>query len=216
MAWKNGETAIKTHRASNGRKSARKKPKRRLPPEVLSPEEIAAMMDACADTPAGIRNRALITVLYRAGLRINEALSLRPKDLDPRSGAIRVLFAKGGRSRTVGMDGQAFEAIGQWLEIRAAHGINGRDPVFCLLDGQPLQDGYIRVLFPRLGRQAGIAKRVHAHGFRHTHAAELRAEGVDIGIISKQLGHRTIATTARYLDHIAPYAVIEALQGRRW
>ena len=216
MAWKNGESAINTHPISNGRKKATKKRKRRFPPEVLSPEEIAAMMDACADTPAGIRNHALITVLYRAGLRINEALALLPKDLDPRNGAIRVLFAKGGRSRTVGMDGQAFEALGQWLEIRAAHGINGRESVFCLLDGQPLQDGYIRVLFPRLGRQAGIAKRVHAHGFRHTHAAELRSEGVDIGIISKQLGHRTIATTARYLDHIAPYAVIEALHGRTW
>ncbi len=216
MAWKNGESAINTHQTSNGRKKARNKPKRRFPPEVLSPEEIAAMMDACSDTPAGIRNRALITVLYRAGLRINEALALRPKDLDPRNGAIRVLFAKGGRSRTVGMDGQAFDALILWLEIRAAHGINGREPVFCLLNGQLLQDGYIRVLFPRLGRQAGIAKRVHAHGFRHTHAAELRAEGVDIGIISKQLGHRTIATTARYLDHIAPYAVIEALHSRRW
>ena len=54
------------------------------------------------------------------------------------------------------------------------------------------------------------------HGLSHTHAAELRSEGVDIGIISKQLGHRTIATTARYLDHIAPYAVIEALHGRTW
>ncbi len=114
MAWKNGEAAINTHRTSNGRnprKVGRMKPKRRLPPEVLSPEEIAAMMDACADTPAGIRNHALITVLYRAGLRINEALALRPKDLDPRNGAIRVLFAKGGRSRTVGMDGQAFESL---------------------------------------------------------------------------------------------------------
>ncbi len=57
---------------------------------------------------------------------------------------------------------------------------------------------------------------VQLHGFRHTHASELRSEGVDIGIISKQLGHRTIATTARYLDHIAPYAVIEALHSRRW
>ncbi|MCH7547739.1 MAG: phage integrase family protein [Planctomycetes bacterium] len=216
MAWKNGESAINTHPVSNGRKKATKKPKRRFPPEVLSPEEIAAMMGACSDTPTGIRNRALITVLYRAGLRINEALALRPKDLDPRNGAIRVLFAKGGRSRTVGMDGQAFDALGQWLEIRAAHGINGRAPVFCLLDGKPLQDGYIRVLFPRLGRQAGIDKRVHAHGFRHTHAAELRAEGVDIGIISKQLGHRSIATTARYLDHIAPWSVVHAMQNRTW
>ncbi len=57
---------------------------------------------------------------------------------------------------------------------------------------------------------------VQLHGLRRTHASELRAEGVDIGIISKQSGHRTIATTARYLDHIAPYAVIEALHSRRW
>ena len=57
---------------------------------------------------------------------------------------------------------------------------------------------------------------VQLHGLRHTHAAELRAEGVDIGIISKQLGHQTIATTARYLDHIAPYAVVQAMQKRIW
>ena len=59
-------------------------------------------------------------------------------------------------------------------------------------------------------------RRDHAHGFRHTHAAQLRSEGVDIGIISKQLGHRSIATTARYLDHIAPQQVIEAMRQRVW
>ena len=68
----------------------------------------------------------------------------------------------------------------------------------------------------RLGEQAGIEKRFHPHGPLHTHAAQLRAEGVDIGIISKQLGHRSIATTARYLDHIAPWAVVEAMRGREW
>ena len=66
------------------------------------------------------------------------------------------------------------------------------------------------------GSNAGIAKRVHPHGLRHTHAAQLRAEGVDIGIISKQLGHRSISTTAVYLDHIAPYAVVEAVRAREW
>jgi len=242
MSWKDGEPAIipppdapppdapppdatppdaNGQRLGNGQSPGhrRRKPKRRFPPEVLSPEEIAALMDACSDGPAGVRNRALITVLYRAGLRINEALALRPKDLDPRTGAIRVLFAKGGRDRTVGMDGRAFEVLGHWLAIRAARlpdGVQARAPVFCMLDGKPLADGYIRVLFPRLGRLAGIAKRVHAHGLRHTHAAELRAEGVDVGIISKQLGHRTIATTARYLDHIAPWSVVEAMMHRQW
>ena len=57
---------------------------------------------------------------------------------------------------------------------------------------------YIRVLFPRLGRQAGIAKRVHAHGFRQTHASELRAEGVDVGFISKQPTHATGLLSAYY------------------
>lgn len=52
---------------------------------------------------------------------------------------------------------------------------------------------------------------MHAHGLRHTHAAELRAEGMDIGVVSKQLGHASISTTVKYLDHIAMWAVVEAM-----
>ena len=79
-----------------------------------------------------------------------------------------------------------------------------------------MTQAYVRLLLPALGQRAGIEKRVHAHGLRHTHAAQLRQEGLDIGIISKQLGHRSIATTARYLDHICPLAVVEAMRGRAW
>jgi site-specific recombinase XerD len=89
-------------------------------------------------------------------------------------------------------------------------------PLFCNRTGGKLRRAYIRRLMPQLAAKAGIGKRVHAHGLRHTHAAELRAEGVDIGIISKQLGHTSIATTVRYLDHIAPVAVVEAMRGREW
>ena len=66
----------------------------------------------------------------------------------------------------------------------------------------------------RLPEVADIRKRVHPHGLRHTHAAELRQEGFDIGIIRKHLGHRDISTTARYLDHVAPWAVVEAVAAR--
>ena len=79
-----------------------------------------------------------------------------------------------------------------------------------------LGEGYIRRLFPELGRLAGIQKRVHPHGLRHIHAAQLRSEGINIGIISRQLGHTSIATTARYLDHIAPWAVIQSIASRLW
>ena len=166
--------------------------------------------------PEGDGDRALIALLYRTGLRINEALSLYPKDLDLKDGSVRVLNGKGGRSRTVGLDPGAAAVIERWLDVRTSLGLNGRQPVFCTLRGNPMSDAYIRRLLKRLARRCGIDKRVHAHGLRHTHAAQLRAEGVDIGIISKQLGHASISTTARYLDHLAPTAVVEAIRSRIW
>jgi site-specific recombinase XerD len=193
------------------------RPRRRLPPEILTDGEVCRLLDACDGRSAtGVRNQALIAVLYRAGLRISEALHLWPKDIDLESGSIRVLRGKGGRARTVGIDPIAGGMVGRWLAVRDELGLGSGQPVFCTLAGARMGDAYVRVLLPRLARKAGIDKRVHAHGLRHTHAAQLRAEGVDIGIISKQLGHRSIATTARYLDHIAPQQVIEAIRRRPW
>ncbi len=197
--------------------SRNRRPRRRFPPEILTDAEVCRLLDACGDRqPAGIRNRALIAILYRGGLRINEALDLFPKDIDHEAGSIRILNGKGGRARTVGIDPAAGSVVDRWLEVRSELGLNGTHPLLCTCAGGRMGDAYVRVLLPRLGRQAGIEKRVHAHGFRHTHAAQLRSEGVDIGIISKQLGHRSIATTARYLDHIAPQQVIEAMRKRVW
>jgi len=189
---------------------------RRFQPETLTPEEVQRLLASFSHRPEGIRNRALIAVLYRTGLRINEALTLYPKDLDLERGAIRVLNGKGGKSRMVGVDPGAIAMLKAWLDARATLGLNGTHSVFCMRHGQLIRTEYIRVMLPRFARRAGIEKRVHAHGLRHTHAAELRAEGMDIGLISKQLGHSSIATTARYLDHIAPWAVVEAVAMRRW
>lgn len=195
-----------------------------LPPEVLTRAEVARLIDACgSDDATSVRNRALIAVLYRVGLRIGEARMLLPKDVDIQAGTVRVLRAKGGRSRTCGMDAGAGALVKEWLAVRGewvrpAQGVLDleRVPAFCTRPGAALSAGYLRRLLPALARAAGIAKRVHAHGLRHTHAAELREEGVDIGIISKQLGHRGILTTIRYLDHIAPVAVVEAVRQRVW
>jgi site-specific recombinase XerD len=193
------------------------RPTRRLPPEVLTDAEGCALMGACGrHAPTGIRNRALIALLYRTGLRINEALTLYPKDLELTDGSVRVLHGKGGRSRTVGLDPGAAAVIERWLDARSRLGLGGRHPVFCTLRVHRMSDAYVRVMLKRLAARAGIDKRVHAHGLRHTHAAQLRAEGVDIAIISRQLGHASITTTARYLDHLARRAVIEAMRRRTW
>ncbi|MBY0311073.1 MAG: tyrosine-type recombinase/integrase [Phycisphaerales bacterium] len=197
--------------------STRRKPARRLPPEVLTTDEVNALIAAIrGDTVAAVRNRAVIAFLYRTGLRISEALSVYPKDIDSHRSAVRVLHGKGGRARTVGIDNAGLSMLTPWLERRAAMKLSDRHPLFCTCWGTHLTTAYVRRLLPQLAANAGITKRVHAHGLRHTHASELREEGIDIGIISKQLGHADISTTARYLDHIAPWAVVERISARTW
>ena len=189
----------------------------RHPAEILTPDEVQRLLAACSRrAPTGIRNRALIAALYRGGLRISEALDLMPKDLDPSAGTVRVLHGKGDRARTVGLDTTACAYIERWLDRRAALGINGHSRLFCTLDGAPLAAAYVRALLPRLARKAGIEKRVHAHGLRHTHAAELAREGIPVNVIQQQLGHSSLATTDRYLRHVAPIEVVTTMQARAW
>ena len=184
---------------------------------MLTEDEVRRLLRACSPkAPTGIRNRALIALLYRGGLRIGEALALRPKDLDASVGTVRVLRGKGDRSRTVGLDPGAFALVDRWMDVRKNLGVGGREPLFCTLRGAPMKDAYVRVLLPRLARKAGIEKRVHAHGLRHTHAFELACEGHPLHVIQAQLGHQSLATTDRYVRHLAPRQVIEVMRARSW
>ena len=75
----------------------------------------------------------------------------------------------------------------------------------------------MRQLLPRLARKAGVAKRVHAHGLRHTHASELAAEGFPLPEIQAQLGHRYLSTTYRYLHRLRPHErLLDAIRAREW
>jgi site-specific recombinase XerD len=189
---------------------------RTFPPEPLTAQEAQALIAACsAVAPTGMRNRAALILMYRGGLRIAEVLALKVSDVDPGCGTVRVLHDRANRARTIGLDPGAMAAVQRWAERREALGIrNG--VLLCTLQGGPVSDKYIRALMARLAAAAGIEKRVHPHGLRHTHAVELAAEGVPVNAISRQLGHANSAVTARYLDQIAPAQVIEALQRRNW
>jgi site-specific recombinase XerD len=190
---------------------------RTFPAEILTPDEVRGLIQACSATAStGVRNRALLVVLYRGGLRLGEALALFPKDLDPARGTVRVLHGKGDRARTVGLDPGALAVVERWLTERKKLGITARRRLFCTLGGAPLKDAYVRQLLPRLAERAGIDKRVHAHGLRHTHAAELAEEGHPINLVQAQLGHSSLATTDRYLRHIAPATLVAAMRRRDW
>jgi site-specific recombinase XerD len=190
---------------------------RKFPPEILTPDEVRALIKRCSSrAPTGIRNRALIAVLWRAQLRVSEALALFAKDVDLDAGTVTVLHGKGDKSRTVGIDQGAAALVARWLDRRRALGLNGHSPVFCTLAGGPISAAYVRALLPRLARRVGIEKRVHAHALRHTGAAELAREGKSLNLIQQQLGHSSLATTDRYLRHIAPTELVKAMHDRAW
>ena len=189
----------------------------KLPPEVLTRNEVKLLLNACSRrAPSGVRNRALIALMYRGMLRVSEALDLKAKDLDRGAGTVRVLHGKGNKARTVALDDTAFGLVDSWLAAREKRGLNGHHRLISTLKGKPVDSAYVRNLLKRLARKVGIHKRVHPHGLRHTGASEMRGEGIDIGVISKQLGHSSISTTARYLDHLSPQTVIDAVRGRQW
>jgi site-specific recombinase XerD len=189
---------------------------RKYAAEPLTPAEVASIISGCSPKAAtGIRNRAILTLLYRSGLRISELLALRPGDVNLAQHTVRLLTTKSGKPQTRGFHPTADDALARWLDTRrelaAGKGWpNGK--LFCTLDGTPVSDDYVRVLLRRLAAKAGIDKRVHPHGLRHTFADELRTAGADVVVISKLLGHSSIAVTARYLDHLTNGQAVDALQ----
>jgi site-specific recombinase XerD len=190
---------------------------RRRPPEVLTELEVIALLKACSTrAPTGIRNRALIAVLWRSGLRISEALALELRDVDLELGTLRVRHGKGDKSRTVGVDEQTAALLARWLDRRRRLSPGARATVFCTLDGGRIDPSYVRHLLPRLAAKAGLDRRVHAHGLRHTYAAELARERTPINVIRDALGHTSLAVTDRYLRDVAPMHVIDTIRARRW
>jgi integrase/recombinase XerD len=189
------------------------------PAEPLTAAEVRALLGACSTgTLAGVRNHALLVVLWRAGLRIGEALSLRVSDIDFTAGSIRVLHTKTKQARTVGIDDAALSVVGAWAAARSSAGI-GPGPLFCRLHcqpGSPMSSRYVRAEMGRLAARAGVAHRVHPHGLRHTMAVESVQEGVPVTRISRQLGHSSIATTSIYLDHLFPAEVVATYRARTW
>jgi integrase len=195
---------------------------RKLPAEVLSESECLALLGACSRRGrAGVRDAALIVVLWRGGLRVGEALALRPADAQLDRGTLRILHGKGDHDRVVALDAQAVAVLERWLELRRSLDVPRGAPLFCTIShdprpGRPLRDSCFREAIKNYARRAGIDKRVHPHGLRHTHATELAFENVPLPVIQDQLGHASLATTERYIRKLAPARRAELMQARTW
>jgi site-specific recombinase XerC len=187
-----------------------------LPAETLTKEECQRILDHCNDGATGVRNRAMIVIGWRAGLREAEVISLDPQNITVEGQSIRVMRGKGDKSRTVGIDATALEYLGAWTRLRETLPVTASTPLFCTLAGGRVSGRYVRALMSRLGRKAKIAKRVHFHGLRHTHAAELADENVPMNVIQQQLGHSNLAITSRYLAHLNPAETVSRMKDRVW
>lgn len=183
---------------------------RKFPPEPLTDEEALRLLNAIrvkfpagASDPQGVRDRALIALLWRTGLRISEALDLRVHHVDFQARRVKVMNGKGSKTRTVGIDAYGLHELQPWLFERALLGLPAASPLFCTIQrpgrGNRVNDAYIRAKIHRLAVLAGIPKRVHPHVFRHTLAVSMVRERFTIPQVQAQLGHGNVATTATYL-----------------
>jgi site-specific recombinase XerD len=183
------------------------------PPKI---EEIVAVMRAAGDRAHGRRLRGLIVLLWRAGLRIQEALALAEGDLDHRRGALLVRRGKGGRRREVGMDEWGWEELMPWLGLRVELPVG---PLFCVINGltrgRPWSSAAARADLRRTADAAGVRRRFAPHQLRHAHAVEMAHEGVPLVVIQRQLGHSNLGITSIYLQGIDSAEIIDAVHARR-
>ena len=188
----------------------------RYPPDPPPVEEIVAVMRAAGDGVHGARMRALIVLLWRAGLRINEALTLTEHDLEPSAGSVLVRHGKGGRRREVGMDPWGWEHLRPWLELRIAMPVG---PLLCVVEGRtrgrPWASDAARAQLRRVAAKAGVRRRFAPHQLRHAHAVELAHEGVPLTIIQRQLGHTNLGVTSIYLRGVDNAEIIATVHARK-
>ncbi len=189
---------------------------RRYPADPPRVEEIVAVMRQAGTKPYGRRLRGLIVVLWRAGLRISEALALMESDLEVSRGSMLVRRGKGGRRREVGMDEWAWDQLRPWLEARVSLPIG---PLFCVINGPtcggPWSSSQVRIALRRIAAQAGVRRRFAPHQLRHAHAVEMAREGVPLNVIQRQLGHANLGVTSIYLQGIDNGEIIETVRTRR-
>jgi len=147
-----------------------------------------------------LRDRALLELLYGAGLRVGEAVALDVRDVDLLAREVRVL-GKGRKERVIPLPQAARQALGAWLESRRAPGYQA-EPLFPSLGPKArrrrMDVRTVRRLLGRRAVSAGVAGRVHPHRLRHSYATHLLDMGADLRSIQELLGHTSLSTTQRY------------------
>lgn len=187
-------------------------------PKVLRPDETAALLAAAApDTPIGVRDRAMLEVLYGAGLRVTELVTLPLGALDSRAGVLRV-FGKGRRERLVPLGEPALAAVEVYLEearpVLLGAGRERTDAMFLSRRGGPMTRQNFFTRLRGLARIAGVpTERVSPHVLRHAFATDLLEGGADLRSVQAMLGHADLSTTQIY-THVSRARLRDVVETR--
>ncbi len=170
-------------------------------PDVLTPDETDRLLQAPdLRKPLGFRDRTMLEVLYGAGLRITELLTLKPEDVNLELGFLRVL-GKGGKERIVPLGEEALEYLKEYIAV-VRTSLNKKDRgsriLFLNRSGEPMsRQGFFKIL-RGYGLKAGLDKHLSPHTLRHSFATHLLENGADLRSVQEMLGHADISTTEIY------------------
>lgn len=168
-------------------------------PEVLSVEEVEAMMAAVdLSTWQGLRDRAILEILYGCGLRVSEAVGLKLSCLYFDEGYIRVI-GKGDKERLVPVGEMAADAVNAYLERRPqTFEAESDDIVFLNRFGRPLSRQSMFKMVKTMALLADVRKEISPHTLRHSFATHLVENGADLRLVQEMLGHENLTTTEIY------------------
>ena len=167
-------------------------------PEVLSVEEVTAILESVPlNSSTGIRDRAILEVLYGCGLRVSEACGLRLSAIDADRGFVRIV-GKGDKERLVPVGQPALDALDEWLAVRPEPAAGYEDYAFLNRFGKSLSRISVFNMVKKRALEAGVRKSISPHTFRHTFATHLVENGADLRIVQEMLGHESVLTTEIY------------------
>jgi integrase/recombinase XerD len=169
-------------------------------PRTLSPGEVERLIEAAnGTTPRALRDRALVELLYGAGLRVSEAAGLDRAAVDLDSRIVRC-FGKGSKERVVPIGREAVDAVRRYLARGRPHlDRRHRPELFLNAQGGALTRAGVFLILRRLAGSAGLEpERVHPHLLRHSFATHLLEGGADLRSVQEMLGHADLSTTERY------------------
>lgn len=187
-------------------------------PETLNQDDVRRLIESVdAGSPTGLRDRAMLELLYSSGLRVSELCSARLENLDLETGFIRVT-GKGAKTRLVPVGGPARSAIKRYLDAGRPALVAAKTgaEVFLSIRGKQLTSQRIWQLIKQYAARAGIVSNVYPHLMRHSFATHLLGGGADLRVIQELLGHADIATTQIYthVDKSGLKAVIKKFHPR--